>query len=251
MDFENRIPDIDRLQQEINAYRPLSDRVLAQLKAYYRIGLSYTSNALEGNSLTESETKLVIEEGLTVGGKPLKDHFEALGHSQAYDLLLSLAHGSAISEDAACELHRLFYYRIDAAQAGVYRTVPVILTGSDVKLPAPSQVSTRMRAWAEALSAQKTQWHPVEFAARLHADFVSIHPFIDGNGRTARLLMNLALLQAGLVIAIIPPVVRNGYLHALRAYDRGDIVPFVNFVSQMVLESQKDYLRLLKQLHEF
>ena len=90
MDFENRIPDIDRLQQEINAYRPLSERVLAQLKAYYRIGLSYTSNALEGNSLTESETKLVIEEGLTVGGKPLKDHFEALGHSQAYDLLLIL-----------------------------------------------------------------------------------------------------------------------------------------------------------------
>jgi Fic family protein len=90
MNYQNRIPQIDTLNREIAAFRPLSEPILSQIKEYFRIGLTYSSNALEGNTLTETETKIVLEEGLTVAGKPLRDHYEASGHSEAYELVLSL-----------------------------------------------------------------------------------------------------------------------------------------------------------------
>ena len=110
--------EINKLQEEINSHRPLSEHMLKQIKEYYWIGLTYTSNAIEGNSLTESETKVVIEDGLTIGGKPFKDHYEALGHSEAYDQMYELVKSKNISEKDIKELHRLFYYRINKDEAG-------------------------------------------------------------------------------------------------------------------------------------
>ncbi len=250
MTFHNRNKEVNQLQQEINSRRPLSKHALKQLKEYYRIGLTWSSNAMEGNSLTETETKVVLEDGITIGGKPLKDHFEAMGHSEAFDLLYKLAKKTEISERNILELHRLFYFRIDAKNAGKYRKVGVVVTGASLNFPRPSELKAAMQEFCTAIPQNRAKLHPIAFAAWLHIGLVSIHPFIDGNGRTARLLMNLALLQAGYPITIIPPVLRSNYIDALKASNSGDHKPFLNLISSMVYESQRDYLRLLSNLDE-
>jgi Fic family protein len=237
---------IDELNKRINAHRPIEKRLLKQIKEYFRIGFAYSSNALEGNSLTEIETKIVIEDGITIGGKPVKDHFEALGHSEAYDLLYDLAKGKEITEANIKELHRLFYYRIDEKQAGKYRKHKVIITGTDFIPPAPERISDLMKAFTNSIPDYRKKLHPVEFAAVIHKELVMIHPFIDGNGRAARLLMNLALLQAGYPIAVIPPVLRREYLNSLNLIHHGKEKPFINFIADVCYESSKEYLRLLE-----
>src|SRR3989338_3365918 len=128
--YENRIEDIDRLKKKIDKHRPLTPAQLSKLKEYYCIGLTYSSNALEGNSLTETETKVVIEDGLTIGGKPLKDHYEAIGHGEAFNFLYGLSKQQTISEKDILKLHHFFYYRIDEKKAGQYRTEKVIITST-------------------------------------------------------------------------------------------------------------------------
>lgn len=248
--FEKTLKEIDALQEEINQFRPLPPQALKQLKAYYRVGLTYSSNALEGNSLTETETKIVLEDGITIGGKPLKDHYEAAGHSDAYDHLFRLSKQKIITEEDILEFHRLFYYRIEQEKAGVYRKVPVIITGAEVKFPPPDKVKSLMQDFVREIPAMMEKNHPVEYSALLHLRLVQIHPFIDGNGRTARLLMNLALLQGDYVITLIPPVLRREYLDSLKAGNRGDNQPFIALIRAMVYESQKDYLRILQALSE-
>lgn len=250
MNYENRIKEIDGLKKEIDKHRPLSQKALGQLKEYYRVGLTYSSNALEGNSLTETETKVVIEDGITIGGKPLKDHYEAMGHSEAFSLLYNLAKKKTITEKDILSLHHLFYYRINETRAGRYRKEKVIITGSSFVPPPPSEIAGLMMKFITAIPKFRGKCHPVEFAALLHKELVTIHPFTDGNGRMARLLMNLALLQTGYVITMIPPVVRSEYINALKRAQTGakDNQPFINFISSMVYESMKDYKRLLKAL---
>ncbi|HBB17253.1 MAG: cell filamentation protein Fic [Syntrophus sp. RIFOXYC2_FULL_54_9] len=237
---------IDTLKAKIDAHRPLDTHMLKQVREYFRIGMAYSSNALEGNSLTETETKIVIEDGITIGGKPVRDHLEALGHSEAYDLLFRLAKNQDITEANIKELHRLFYYRIDAKQAGKYRKRRVIITGTDFIPPTPERIPVLMESFIAGLPVTKAKRHPVEFAAIIHREFVTIHPFIDGNGRAARLLMNLAMLQAGYPVAIIPPVLRRDYLDTLSRTHKGDDGAFINFISGVCYESAKEYLRLLE-----
>ncbi len=128
MRYESKLTQIDALQKQIESFRPLSSSALAQIKEYFRVGLTYSSNALEGNTLTETETKVVLEDGLTIAGKPLKDHYEASGHSEAFDAIYNLAKKKTFSEKDILQIHRLFYYRIDKQNAGHYRKVPVIIT---------------------------------------------------------------------------------------------------------------------------
>ncbi|MCX5832151.1 MAG: Fic family protein [Deltaproteobacteria bacterium] len=237
---------IDALRATIDSHRPLDAHMLKQIKEYFRIGMAYSSNALEGNSLTETETKIVIEDGITIGGKPVRDHLEALGHSEAYDLLYQLAKKQDITEANIKELHWLFYYRIDAKQAGKYRKRRVIITGTDFIPPTPDRIPELMESFIAGLSEARAKSHPVEFAAILHKELVTIHPFIDGNGRTARLMMNLALLQVGYPVAIIPPVLRRDYLDTLNKIHKGDDKPFINFIMGVCYESAKEYLRLLE-----
>ena len=135
--YQKTLKEVDQLQKDINRYRPLPRNALKQLREYYRIGLTYSSNALEGNSLTETETKIVLEEGITIGGKPVKDHYEAIGHGEAYDHLNRLSKNKIITEEDILEFHKLFYYRIDREKAGVYRRVPVIVAGVDYKFRPP------------------------------------------------------------------------------------------------------------------
>ena len=217
--------------------------MLKQIKEYYRIGLTYTSNALEGNSLTEVETKIVLEEGITIGGKLLRDHFEAVGHSQAYDYLLQISKNPTINAEIIKKLHHIFYFRINEEQAGTYRKVKIFLTGSKYSFPNPEEVPSLMQHLIEELAQLQSTLHPVAFAAQLHKKFVFIHPFIDGNGRVGRLLMNLALLQAGYTITIIPPVLRGEYIKTLEKAHSDDN-DFIMLIASMVKETMQDYIRL-------
>ena len=243
--FKNRIADIDKLKQQIDQHRPLPQHLLPKIKEYFRIGLTYSTNALEGNTLSETETKVILEDGLTIGGKTMREHLEVLGHSQAYDFMCKKASDQSFSEDDILQLHRLFYYRIDENNAGTYRHESVIVTGTDFEFPKPSHVPELMKAFIQLVPELEKSYHPVHFAALLHIKLVTIHPFIDGNGRTARLLMNLALLQHGYPITIIPPIMRMHYIAAVRQGNKEIEEPFLDFISEMAYESSKEYLRLI------
>lgn len=235
---------IDLYKSAIDELRPFEGDLLNEIKAYYRIGLTWSSNALEGNALTESETKIILEDGLTVGGKPLRDTFEALGHAQAYDLMFSLLHSHQITEADVLSMHRMFYKDIDAAAAGHYRDRQVFITGSKYPVCKPEQIAGEMAALFSWVASERGRYHPVEFAAQLHKRFVFIHPFIDGNGRLSRLLMNTALIQDGYMLAVIPPVLRQEYISLLERAHKDDR-PFVDFIAEQVLESEKEIMRLL------
>lgn len=235
--------EIDALQKEINIRRPFDERVLKQIREYYRIGLTYTSNALEGNSLTETETKIVLEEGITIGGKRLIDHLEVIGHGDALNYLYECIKNKNFSEDDIKKLHQLFYYRIDEKYAGIYRDIKIFISGCKYPFAQPEDLPKLMKELIVRLGGLKDKMHPVEFAALVHKEFVFVHPFIDGNGRVARLLMNLSLLQAGYNIAIIPPIMRSKYIETLEKAHVDD-KDFIMFIAQMVKETQKDYLRL-------
>lgn len=239
------LTEVDKLQEEINSFRPLPASTLKQLKEYYRVGLTYTSNAIEGNSLTETETKVVLEDGITIGGKPIKDYYEALGHSEAYDYIYKLAKDKGITEDDIKKLHKLFYHRINEGKAGKYRKEKVFISGSRYSLPGPEKVSELMEKFVGRVKDIEKKSHPVEYSAIAHKELVFIHPFIDGNGRVARLLMNLILLQKGYCIAIIPPILRRDYINALEKAHTDDKY-FREFIARAVRETQKDYLRLLR-----
>lgn len=243
--YRNCFTQNDEYKAKINALRPLSNEALAQIKEYYKVGLTYASNALEGNTLNLAETKVVLEDGLTIGGKPLKDHYETVGHAKAFDKIFELASNATITENDIKLLHKLFYEKIDSEKAGKYRTSQVIITGSDVELPKPDELNQKMQEFIMQLPTLKEKLHPVEYAAMVHIIFVNIHPFLDGNGRVARLLMNLALLQNGYNIVVIPPVVRADYILALQETNKGNNKNFINFISEMVLESQKEYLKII------
>jgi len=128
--MDELLKKIDEMQKQIHEHRPLSRETVLSLKQYYRVGLTWSSNAMEGNTLTESETKVVIEDGLTIGGKPLSDHLEAKGHAEAFEYMIGLADKNEIAEEDILMLHRLFYRKIDDENAGVYRKSQVFISGS-------------------------------------------------------------------------------------------------------------------------
>ena len=128
----NILTKISSLKSALDGYRPFSDHVVKQFKDYYRIRLTYTSNAIEGSTLTESETKVIIEDGITIGGKSLREHYEAIGHAKAYDHIYSLLNKS-ISEDDVLYLHKLFFQQINPENAGRYRQKNVLITGTDYR----------------------------------------------------------------------------------------------------------------------
>ena len=236
-----KIAEINNLK--LLALRPLPPETLKSLKDYYRIGLTYTSNALEGNSLTESETKVVIEDGLTIEGKPLRDVYEAVGHAKAYDQIYLLATHKTLEENDILFLHKLFYNQIDPEQAGHYRNVSVFISGSRYAVTPPHKIAAEMKKFVTWFNKNESRIHPVEFSALVHKKFVFIHPFIDGNGRLARLLMNLALLRNEYSIALIPFILRHEYIATLELAHTDD-THFIQFIAERIIATQNDLLRL-------
>lgn len=234
----------DSYKRKIDVLRPFEGRTLENIKDFYRIGLTWSSNAIEGNTLTESETKILLEDGLTVGGKPLRCTFEALGHSKSYDFMFTLLHNDVITEDNILTLHKMFYKDIDEDNAGHYRKTPVIITGSKYPVCKVENIQTEMDNLVNWIAVERGNYHPIEFAGLLHKKFVFIHPFVDGNGRIARLLMNTALIQNGYLPTVIPPIQRLDYIHALELAHSDD-KPFLDFIAEKVIDSEIDFARLM------
>jgi len=241
------INKIDSIKSALDGYRPFPDHVVKQLRDYYRIGLTYTSNAIEGNSLTESETKVIIEDGITIGGKSLREHFEAIGHAKAYDHIYNLL-DKPISEEDVLLLHKLFFQQIDSGNAGRYRQRNVIITGTDFLPPHYQQVPELMKGHIESLSKSAKEKHILEQASDLHAEFEAIHPFIDGNGRIGRLLLSILTMRKGYCPVIIPPIRRAEYITALRKTNSGDLHTLRVFILGVIYEEMKSLSRLIESL---
>lgn len=238
---------IDPIQEKkarLDALRPLSQEALAQLDAWYDVELTYTSNAIEGNTLTRQETALVIEKGLTVRGKPLKDHQEAVDHVAALRFVRELVQGSRpVAEGDVQRIHELVVGTTLNAEAGLYSQHQRRIAGSMVVLPGPQKLPDLMKEFGDWLSNVEPS---PEAAMEAHLRLVSIHPFSDGNGRTARLLMNLLLMRAGYPPVAIPPEVRIDYIDAIEKFQlTGDAQDYQAFMRDRLNASLDDYLRFL------
>ncbi len=246
MKYENRLKDIDKLKIELDKLRPLSKEFLFELKDYYKIGLTYSSNAIEGSTLDLIETKIIIEDGITINGKSIKEHLEVLGHSEAYDFIYTLLDNKYITENDIKDIHKLLYYHINNIEAGHYRTKQVYIAGVDYIPPIATKINDLMKKSIEKINNLQDTIHNIELASIIHTEIVNIHPFIDGNGRVSRLLMNLHLIKSGYPITIIPPILRADYLQSVGKANYNDTTDFINFISNMVYEGMKDYIRMFK-----
>lgn len=239
-------PDIDRLKAELDRHRPLDPAIVRNLREDLVVRWTYHSNAIEGNTLSLRETKVVLE-GITVGGKPLKDHLEAVNHRDAILLLDDLVQkAEPLTEWTIKSLHQLILKGIDDDNAGRYRTVNVRIAGATHTPPDQVMVPELMERFIAWYREDAMSLHPVARAARVHSDFVKIHPFVDGNGRTSRLLMNLELMKAGYPAAVLPVEKRLAYYGALEAdHVEGRREEFVELVAEVVKESFRPYFHAL------
>ncbi len=200
-------------KRRLDALRPLALDGLAGLDAWYDVELTYASNAIEGNTLSRSETAIVLEQGLTVRGKPLKDHLEAIDHRDALAFVRRLRTTTEpIRESDIRDIHRLVLGRSAPGEAGRYSTVERHVLGSVVRFPSPAEIPALMGDFGRWLAASDAT---PETAFEAHARLVTIHPFADGNGRTARLLMNLVLFRAGFPPLVVRPEDRPDYIDSL------------------------------------
>ncbi len=238
MNYEN----LDKLKQKLDSFRPLKKEIVKNLREDLILKWTYNSNAIEGNTLTLKETKVVLE-GVTIGGKTLREHLEAINHREAIFYLEDLVKEiTPLSEANIKSLHQLILKGIDDTNAGRYRRVNVVIAGAKNVPPDYLHVQDEMAAFIDWYKKEKKNLHPVELAAMVHSDFVKIHPFVDGNGRTARLLMNLELMKAGFPPAVLPVEKRLEYYNALdMAHIKNNYIPFLNLMMEIVEKSFKPY----------
>lgn len=232
-------------KKHLDSFRPLPDALVRNLDDWFRVELTYTSNAIEGNTLTRRETALVVEKGLTVGGKSLTEHLEATNHAHALDWVKEQIKRkpTALKEKDILHIHDVILKGIDDQNAGHYRSVPVRISGSAVILPNPLKVPDLMQDFAEWLSRNEGL-HPVELGAEAHYRLVTIHPFVDGNGRCARLLMNMIFLMSGYPAAIIRKRDRLAYIGSLeKAQLGGSKEDYFKIIAKAVDRSLDIYLK--------
>lgn len=240
MSLSEQLAQIDRLKGWLDSFRPLPADVLAELKQRYDVRLTYTSNAIEGNTLTQSETELVLAKGITVGGKTLAEHLEVVGHKEAIDYIETLSQAETpIGEWEIRQIHSLIVRKISPIEAGRYRQLDVKAAGSDHVYPPHYLLPELMSEFVTWLAASQSEQHPVAYASEAHYRFVAIHPFADGNGRTGRLLMNLLLLRAGFPIAIISNEQRQAYIEALMEGQKSpqNLTSLLTLICEAVRES--------------
>ena len=234
----------------LNKLRPISNITLQKIREQFQIEMTYNSNAIEGNTLTMQETFWVIQEGITIKGKPLKDHLEAKDHKEALEFLSELIAKDkkvTVSEHLVRELHHLVVNKSQSNIAGKYRKGNVIITGSKHKPPDGFEVPSKMREFIKWFSENKNKHHVVELSALIHHKLVHIHPFEDGNGRVSRLVMNLLILKSGYPLAIILRNDRKRYYRVLSEADEENYSGLCEFVAQSVIRSLNIYLKILTQ----
>ena len=233
---------IDSLKNKLDAQRPLSPSIIKNLQEDLILRWTYHSNAIEGNTLTLLETKVVLE-GITVGGKALREHFEAINHRNAiYYVEDIIKKEEPFSEWQIRNIHQLILKNIDDENAGRYRQQNVLISGATNTPPDYTLLNDKMAQFIDWYNTEADLIHPIARAAKVHADFVGIHPFIDGNGRTSRLLMNLELMKAGYPPCVITVENRLAYYEALDQWMAfGKTEAFNQLVADAVLEGFKPY----------
>ncbi|ARP88224.1 Fic family protein [Bordetella genomosp. 9] len=244
--LQSKLQAADAQKAALDAVRPLPPHTVASLHDKLTLEWTYHSNAIEGNTLTLRETKVVLE-GITVGGKTLREHFEATNHRDAILYVEEIvAKQAALSEWQIKNIHSLVLKGIDNDQAGRYRRENVVISGASTIPPDFLHLDEEMQrliAW----HAQAGQMHPIERASELHTRFVKIHPFVDGNGRTGRLLLNFELMKSGYPPAVIRKEDRLAYYDALdEACVSGNHDAITSLVADAVQRSLAAYLDLLR-----
>lgn len=240
------LTEIDSLKSQLQQYRHLQgDKVTKAFELEY----TYESNRIEGNTLTLQETTLVVEKGLTIGGKSLQEHLEAINHTHALDYVKELVQDKTpFTETILLNIHKLILQSIDNTNAGTYRNVQVLISGAKHIPPQPYLVPKQMEDFFIWYNEHKESLHPVLLSAELHERLVTIHPFIDGNGRTSRLLMNLVLLQHGYPIAILKGDTQSRlqYYAALEAAQtKNDKQPFLKLIAANVKDTLERILKVV------
>lgn len=251
MNINNILHDIDGLKAELSALRPLPAEALRKIQEALDVEYTYESNRIEGNTLTLQETALVVNEGVTISGKSMREHLEAINHAQAIEFIKDIAKDNIeITERLIKEMHGIILHGIDRDNAGKYRNVQVMISGSTHNPPQPFLISSQMEAFiAEYNRKVESKEHPVIVAAYLHDELVKIHPFIDGNGRTSRLLMNLYLLSKGYVIVNLKGDNENkiNYYTALeRSHTENNPTGFYTLVANNEKEALARYLDIVR-----
>ena len=239
---------LDEKLVQLNSIRPISPVLLQKLKEKFQIEMTYNSNGIEGNTLSLNETYWVFQEGITVKGKSLKEHLEVKDHKRALNKLYDLVENPSeidFNEKLVKELHQAVVELSEETDDYDYRLTDVFIAGSDHKPPSSGELPQQMKQLLSWIRSQKKDLHPVEFAALFHHQFVHTHPFLDGNGRTARLLMNLFLMRAGYPLVIILKNDRQKYYRALRMADNGRYKALIQFIAQSALRSLNIYLDTL------
>ncbi len=236
-------------KQELEKLLPLPPELLQNLEDWFKVELTYSSNAIEGNTLTRIETAEVLERGTNaiIPKKPLKDILEAINHAKALDHIKQLAakrkSHQFITEDDIKKIHKIILSGINDNWAGIYRRTEVFIRGSNTEFPLPNKILSAMREFINWLQVQQEN-HPVRIASEAHFKFVSIHPFIDGNGRTARLLMNLILVIHNYPMAVIKNEERTQYLATFdQTRENGNLQPFYDLIETSVERSLDVYIK--------
>lgn len=237
---------MDKKKSLLDQKRPLPVHTLRSIREHLIVNWTYHSNAIEGNTLTLSETKVALE-GITVGGKTIKEHLEVINHKDAILYVEEIVKNQeSLSEWQIKSIHRLILKGIEDEHAGVYRKENVIISGAQHIPPDTVQVQSLMERFINWYQHEGQRLHPIERAAIIHIDFVGIHPFIDGNGRTARLLLNFELMKNGYPPIVIQKENRSEYYTALdHAHTSGDNTMFVSLVTEMLDQTFDFYLKLI------
>ena len=237
---------IDSLKESIDERRPFSKGLANSLQEKLIVEWTYNSNAIEGNTLTLSETKVVLE-GITIGGKSMVEHLEAINHREAIFFIEDLiANKELLSEWKIKKVHALILKEIDNINAGKYRSENVVISGAKHIPPKHYEIGDSMQKLMVEYQNEWKVFHPVVRATLIHGEFVKIHPFIDGNGRTSRLLLNFELMKNGYPPIIIKNDERARYYDVLDlAHTTMNYEPFIELVSKLVIESEKLWLSVL------
>jgi len=246
--MENLYDDLNRKKAALDKQRPLTRGSLEALNAWYDVELTYTSNAIEGNALTRNETADILEKGIIVAGKPLKDHLDAVGHKEALDYVRELAdRKEPVREGDVRQIHQLIVGRVDPSDAGQYSHHQRQILGSLLVLPSPAQIPPLMGEFGQWLVRETATAPAPDTAFDAHEKLVTIHPFSDGNGRTARLLMNLLLIKGGFPPVVIGPEHRVAYLDGLQALQIGkDPKAYKQFMAERLDASLDRHIEALR-----
>ena len=236
-----------RKKKELASLRPFSKASLIRLKENFNVESTYNSNAIEGNTLTKSETRLVIEEGITIGGKSMREHFEAINHKKAIEFVESIVkERKVITKDIICKINDLILTDIEDEEKGTYRLRKVHIEGASFVPAMPKLVPKLMEEFLGWLNKNKDKMNIVDYVALAHEKFTFIHPFIDGNGRCARLLVNLLLMQQGFPPIVILKTERKKYIITLEQAHKENYIPFVNFTARNIERSLSLWIDALK-----